>query len=201
MKKIKRVATFDADDTLLNTQQQMTKFVNRTMGLAITDDFWVHENFAELFGISKEEGRKLARDFHASPEFEDVVPHPGVVEAMEEFDIVYDELHVSTARPSHLHAMTGPYLRHHFGTIFSGIHFSNKYEDHLPKQSKADVGRRLGAEDHYEDVVSHILDCSTAYRRVFAVEFPWNKHVVTFPDNVHRVKHIREALPIVWRHR
>jgi len=191
MRKIKR-GTLDADDVLYPTQRQMTKWVNRTMGLGITLDFWVHDDFARLFNVSQAEARRIARRFHESPEFTSMRPDPEAVAAVERIKAHFDELHVSTSRPSNLHAMTRPAIAAHFHDLFADVHFSNKYEEHLPKQSKAEVSLRLGAEIHGDDVVSHATDCAEAGVIVYLLPFTWNAKATGLHPNIIRVDSLHD---------
>jgi hypothetical protein len=201
MKKIKLVGTSDLDDVLLNTQEQMTKYVNRVMGLGIDLDFWQHDDYASLFGVSRPEARRIAKDFHASPEFADVRPHAGALEAVADLTATLDELHISTSRPAHLHEMTPLSVMTHFpGIAFSGIHFSNKYDEHLPRSSKADVGKKLGAKVHIDDVLSHAEDCAAVCEEVYLVDFTWNRHARILHKNIVRVKTFVQASALIrWR--
>ena len=185
----------DIDDVLSASAAGWVAFSNAKWGtnLAVED---YDENWAKMWGIDHEEGKKRAHIIYRSGVVKDFDPYDEALPVVRKLAESH-KLVIVTSRVSNVHKDTLEWLDKHYKGIFSEIHLAGFYEDQ-PKDAhihtKAELCRKIGVDYLIDDQPKHCL--ATAAIGIPALLFgsyAWTP-VRDLPAGVTHVRNWQEVL-------
>ena len=203
------VIACDIDEVLFPYLSGYVKYYNRVHGteLAVTD--FHSYNFTQVHGGTVEYISDLVYAFHDEPEFAEIEPITGALEAVDRLQQI-GELHFVTARQEVIAGKTHDWIKKHFGIEKDRIHLGNHWSKDTDvvtlKRTKSEMCRAIGAEVLIDDAPSYATECAEAGMKVFLFdldgEYKWNKptpihenitRVHSWPETVRRIEEIVNA--------
>lgn len=136
--------------------------------------------------IDKDSRYAIWREFLSSDLMHNASPVEWSIEAIEKLSEKWIELHIITARPSHLDKHTNDWVNKCFNNKFKDIHFSTSPEDvHTPKY---EICKKLWINTIIEDNMDYAMELANNNIKVIILERPWNKHRKEKHKNIIRIK-------------
>ncbi len=183
----------DLDDVLLSCNASLAVFHNSRYGTnyGIEDvTTWDLEN---VWGCTKEEAIRRVYEWFDSDAHDESEPVSGSIDATLELSIQY-ELHIITARHSRTRVKTQKWIDRHFPQVFSGLHFTNHFENGA--RLKSEVCREIGARLLFDDSLANSKDVASDGMTGILFDYPWNQDPNPGPRVV-RVSGWKEAMKII----
>ncbi len=172
----------DIDEVLFPYLSGYVEYYNRMHA----SDFKVSDfhsyDFTKVHGGSREYIADLVYAFHDEPEFDEIEPITGSLEAVHQLQQL-GELHFVTARQEAIANKTHYWIKKHFGfdkhRIHIGNHWTRGSDPVLHKRTKAEMCHAIRAEILIDDAPGYALECAEAGMHVFLFdlhgEYGWNK--------------------------
>lgn len=194
------VIACDIDEVLFPYLSGYVKYYNRIHDASLKISDFHSYNFAHVHGGSHEDIAELIYAFHDEPEFEEIEPITGSLDAVSRLQEL-GEVHFVTARQEAIATKTRDWIKKHFGIDKERIHLGNHWaRDSDPvtiKRSKAEMCRSIGAEILIDDAPSYALECAMDGMKVFLFdldgEYNWNKPT-PMHENITRVHNWDETI-------
>ncbi|MEA3514681.1 MAG: hypothetical protein U9R34_04345 [Nanoarchaeota archaeon] len=164
----------DLDDTLASCIKYFLDFYNDKHSTEFIIDDVKAYGLWEIFGCSKESVMDDIAEFYAHPDFDNMTPIEGSVQAIQRLAEEHD-IYVITARPSYLEDKIRNRIESNYGSCFRDIILTNQVFEKDDARKKSDICNDLGAKLMIEDSVSHAYDCVSEGIDVFLMDMPWNQ--------------------------
>lgn len=206
------VVACDIDEVLFPYLPGWVQFYNRTHNSDISVSDFHSYNFAHVLQEHDEEYiTTVVYDFHDAPEFLDVQPITGSVEAIKQLQELGD-VHFVTSRQNAIAKITYDWIYCHFGIEQDKIHIGNhwcKESDAVTvKKTKSEMCRLINARVLIDDSVSYAQECAAAgiHALLFDLNgtYGWNKvqsdnsdEKLTLHANVTRVTSWQDTIEVV----
>jgi 5'(3')-deoxyribonucleotidase len=199
------VIACDIDEVLFPYLQGYVNYYNRIHNSSLKVSDFHSYNFREVHGHSEEYIADFVYAFHDEPEFEEIEPITGSLEAVHKLQSM-GELHFVTARQEAIATKTYDWIKKHFGIekdrIHIGNHWTRSTDTVQKKRNKSDMCRQIGAHILIDDALSYASECAGIGMRVFLFdlngEYGWNKpkgeNCVSFHPNITRVHSWNEVI-------
>ena len=176
------VIACDIDEVLFPYLSGYVKYYNRIHKTTIKVSDFHSYNFSQVHGGTPDDIADLIYAFHDQPEFEEIEPITGSLEAITKLQEL-GELHFVTARQEAIATKTRDWIKKHFGIDSNRIHIGNHWtRDSDPiktTRSKAEMCRSIGARILIDDAPAYALECARDGMKVFLFdldgEYNWNK--------------------------
>jgi len=166
----RKVITVDYDDVIQPSTEHFVRIYNKLHGTN------VELEFAQTSGY---EGWETGYDtigeriyaIQSGEEFAEIEPYPDAIETIGLLAEKHD-LHIVTARPEQLMAVTAFKLDKYFPGIFKSV----VYTGH--GGSKGKIAKSLGAEIHIDDALKHLKDTASheVKHSILFGNYPWHTH-------------------------
>ena len=168
---------FDIDDVMVDFIGGIASFHNRVYGTNLAKQDFDTYILSRYFGTTSDEAKERVVEFYESPEFENLAPVDGAVEAVCALKEKGDELHIITARGSvHTKEATLRFIERYFPTgAFSTVNFTYVDVRQEPVDYKWYVARNLGLDTMLEDSWTNAWKCSDLGIFSMLVDQPWNQ--------------------------
>ena len=142
-------------------------------------------SLAHAMGWEPGRGLEYIREFEGTPEYANMEPNRGSVDAID-FLSQYYEMHVVTRRRDHTRRVTVDCIMRNYPGVYdeTRIHVIGGSNGHLP--SKVPKLREIGASLMLDDHGQIASELATAGRPVLLMDRPWNSHVKN-TDMIRRV--------------
>jgi 5'(3')-deoxyribonucleotidase len=194
------VIACDIDEVLFPYLSGYVKYYNRIHSTSLKVSDFHSYNFAHVHGGSREDIAGLVYAFHDEPEFEEIEPITGSLEAVSKLQQL-GEVHFVTARQEAIASKTRDWIKKHFGIdkerIHLGNHWARNSDPVTTERSKAEMCRSIGAEILIDDAPSYALECAMDGMKVFLFdldgEYKWNKPT-PLHENITRVHNWDETI-------
>lgn len=205
MEHKKVVIACDVDEVLFPYIKGYVNYWNRIHGSALTQaDFTSYDFTTVHTHHTREYIADMVYAFHDEPEFGQIEPLAGSLEAVHELQEI-GELHIVTARQIAIAKKTQDWIKKHFDLDADRIHVGNHYSRPTDactvKRSKAEMCQAIGAKILIDDALAYAIECAEAgmYVLLFDLEgsYGWNKHPETaspLHPNITRVHSWPEAV-------
>lgn len=202
------VIACDIDEVLFPYISGYANYWNRIHGTKLTQADFTSYNFST---VHKEQSLDYIADivyaFHDEPEFEQIEPLTGSLEAIHALQQL-GELHIVTARQVAIARKTEDWIMKHFGVEADRIHMGNHYtrptDACTHKRTKSEMCSAIGAKILIDDSLGYADECAKAGMHVLLFDlngaYGWNKHSdenVKLHPNITRVHSWSEAVEIV----
>lgn len=198
------VIACDIDEVLFPYLSGYVKYYNRVHGTSLAVSDFHSYDFTKVHGGTKEYIADLVYAFHDEPEFEEIEPITGSLEAIHKLQEL-GELHFVTARQEAIANKTHNWIKKHFGVDKHRIHIGNHWtrgsDPILHKRTKAEMCHAIRAEILIDDAPSYALECAETGMKVFLFDlagaYGWNKptpihenitRVCSWDDAIMRIK-------------
>ncbi len=190
----KLVIACDIDEVLFPYLQGYVKYYNRIHGASLKVSDFHSYNFCHVHGHTEEYIADLVYAFHDEPEFDEIEPIVGSLEAVHKLQALGD-LHFVTARQAAIAEKTCNWIKKHFGIdqdhVHVGNHWSKASDKVTTKRAKSEMCKQIGAHVLIDDALSYAKECAEAGMKVFLFdlngEYGWNKHSESLHPNITRV--------------
>lgn len=186
---MKEIIASDLDEVLADLISPLTSYVNKRFDKNIKlEDYKTYKLFV-TWGCSSEESWRIADDFYATKDFDNLLPIANSQNVVSLLKKDYD-LYVITSRPYHTKEKTVDWLNKHFSNTFSDVYLTNNQD----KFKKSDICNRLNASYFIDDSFENILDVaenSPSVKKLFLMDRPWNQNV-KLTNNMYRIKNWSE---------
>jgi len=195
---MRKIIAIDVDDVLGSQNEAMMRFANKKYGLKHTiEDYTVEGPYwgywENVWGVTPEEGERRVQEYHDSGGLDTHEPLFQAIEAIKQLQKKFD-LVVITARQDTYKEQTHAWLEKHFSAAFKDVHFLAIWNDG-PKETKAEVCKRMGAAYLIDDNADHCrLASEVGVQALLFGVYGWNKAVNDLPSGVVRVKDWGEVL-------
>lgn len=173
----------DFDDLLFDLMTQLCLWHNAKYGTKnVRADLTTYDIFA-VWGVTKEEGLRRAREFYPSMEHAAMQPVQGAKQVvpmlLEQVDI-----EIVSARPELARGETLGLLEEHFPMLVDKLHLTNQY-GFGAAETKSAICRSLGLEAFAEDAAHHHEDVRQVVEQTYLYRTPWNRaYAETLPKNL-----------------
>ena len=196
----KIVIACDIDEVLFPYLSGYVKYYNRIHSTSLQPSDFHSYNFTHVHGGTAEYIADLVYAFHDEPEFNEIEPITGSLEAVHALQEL-GELHFVTARQEVIAEKTHAWIKKHFGIdkhrIHLGNHWTRESDPNPHKRTKAEMCRAIGAEILIDDAPTYALECAQAGMKVLLFdlhgEYKWNKPTPPH-SNISRVCNWKEAM-------
>ena len=135
--------------------------------------------------------------FYTTPYFQNTEPVDGAREILEKLKNK-NKIYVITARGERAKEITEKWIGNNYPNIFDKIYFTNQFSQTGVKTTKAIVCDDLDIDIFIEDSLDFALECAKPNRKVFLLDYPWNK-TDKLPNGVTRVYSWKEIFELVSR--
>ena len=176
------VIACDIDEVLFPYLSGYCKYYNRIHSASLSVNDFHSYNFSHVHGHTEEYIADLVYAFHDEPEFEEIEPITGSLEAVSELQKL-GELHFVTARQAAIADKTHAWIKKHFNIDSDRIHIGNHWTKPTDavtlRRSKAEMCKLIKADVLIDDALSYATECAEAGIQVFLFdlngEYGWNK--------------------------
>jgi 5'(3')-deoxyribonucleotidase len=189
----KIVIACDIDEVLFPYVSGYIKYYNRIHGTDYKVSDFHSYDFSKVHGGTREYIADVVYAFHDEPEFEEIEPITGSLEAIHKLQEL-GELHFVTARQAAIENKTHNWIKKHFGIekhrIHVGNHWTRTSDPVSHKRTKAEMCHAIRAEILIDDAPAYALECAAAGVKVFLFDlnggYGWNKPT-PLHENITRV--------------
>jgi uncharacterized HAD superfamily protein len=196
----KVVIACDIDEVLFPYLYGYVKYYNRIHETSYEVSDFHSYDFSKVHGGTREYIADVVYAFHDEPEFEEIEPIAGSLEAIKRLQEL-GELHFVTARQEAIANKTHNWLKKHFGIekhrIHIGNHWTRTSDPIIHKRTKSEMCHAIRAEILIDDAPSYALECAEAGLKVFLFDleggYKWNKPT-PIHSNITRVCSWSEAI-------
>ena len=166
----KLVVAIDCDDVLLPSTIRIVERYNTLYQTAVELE---HAHSSAYPGWNADRGTIHGRilEIQSSPEYAGTPPFEDAVTAVHRLATEY-ELHLVTARPVAVMAVTNGMIESHFGKCFASV-------EHVGLDgSKGEICRRIGADVLVDDNLKHLVDAASygVIHGLWFGEYPWQQN-------------------------
>lgn len=202
------VVACDIDEVVFPYLSGWVDYYNRTHNSTVKVSDFHSYNFAHVLVDHDEDYiTTLVYDFHDAPEFLNILPLEGAVDAIKLLQEVA-EVHFVTSRQEAIAQVTCDWIYQHFGIKGEKIHIGNHWckdtDAVTTKKTKSDMCRLINAKILIDDSVSYVQECAAADMKALLFDlngsYGWNKLPTgesDLHDNVTRVTSWEETLHVV----
>ncbi len=169
------ILAFDFDDVLMSFQNGFIAFHNRMYGTTIAYEDVVSYD-ARAYQCDFETFTERVHVFYQSPDYMEVVPTSGSIEALRFLQDQY-LLDVVTNRPATVRDRTYAWTDQFFPNVFHTFHFTNGFgaSHDVQKRLKSEICEEIGAVVLVEDALGHAADVAQKGIPVLLPDRPWNQ--------------------------
>lgn len=179
---------FDIDDVLSTNVKDFVAFSNSKWGTNLTDDDY-DEDWARLWGVSKEEALRRSRLYHESGYIGTYGHHAEALPVLKKLKKHF-KLVIVTSRRKVLMRETAEWLDNYFEGIFEEIHYAGIWDDEAEgavHATKADICEQVGADYLVDDQPKHCIGANQAgIKAVLFGDYGWNRGIEV-PASIKRV--------------
>lgn len=194
------VIACDIDEVLFPYLSGYVKYYNRVHNTSLKVSDFHSYNFSLVHGGTPDYISDLVYAFHDEPEFAEIEPITGSIEAVRKLQQL-GELHFVTARQAKIAQKTQDWIKTHFGIekerIHLGNHWAKQTDEVKTKRSKSEMCKAIHADILIDDAPSYALECAESGMKVFLFdldgEYNWNKPT-PLHENITRVHSWNETL-------
>jgi uncharacterized HAD superfamily protein len=195
------VIACDIDEVLFPYLQGYVKYYNRIHNASLKVSDFHSYNFRHVHGHTEEYIADLVYAFHEEPEFDEIEPITGSLEAVHKLQAL-GELHFVTARQAAIADKTYNWIKKHFGIDQDHVHVGNHWgrpsDKVTTKRAKSEMCKQIGAQVLIDDALLYAKECAAAGMKVFLFdlngEYGWNKHPDPLHPNITRVHSWDDAI-------
>ena len=195
------VIACDIDEVLFPYLGGYVKYYNRIHGASLKVSDFHSYNFRNVHGHSEEYIADFVYAFHEEPEFEEIEPIIGSIEAVRKLQAL-GELHFVTARQAAIADKTCNWIKKHFDVDHNHVHIGNHWSKSTDpvktKRAKSEMCKQIGAHVLIDDALLYASECAAAGMKVFLFdlngEYGWNKHKDPLHPNITRVHSWNDAI-------
>lgn len=180
----------DLDDTIWKFHENLIDFYNNVYGTDYKIEDYKIRDISVFFGITKDEERKLLKDFFESDLSEEVFFVDGFLDAFSELK-EFTEIFFITARPIQLKEKTEKRLSF-FSAENYPVHYVSNEEKRI-RLKKVDFCEKLGIDFMIDDGLHNSEEFTESSTKFLLLDFPWNKKS-DLSKNVIRVNSWQEIL-------
>jgi uncharacterized HAD superfamily protein len=193
--------TIDNDDVLYpSTPHFCCKFHNQKYGTKTKMEDFTSFDIVSLWGISELDWWIREREFYKTKMYADMEPLPGAHELLEYLSMT-GESHLLTGRGKDVEHFTFYKLRKDFKPHhFKGMHHTGPEFFDGPRESKAEVCKRIGAHILIDDLHTTLIGAAQQNITGILMTQPWNKRITDLPKNIYRARNLFEARDIIDKH-
>ena len=184
----------DLDEILADYLSAVIEFHNKKYHTALKKSDFFSYRFWEVWGGNREEAIQKVYDFYQTPEFKNVQPVAGAIEAIKKLKENHD-LFIITSRTDDLLAETKEWIDKHFKDLFAQIVLTNHYSQTGESRKKSDFCDSLQIDIFIDDSPEYAQECFDGKRKVFLFDYPWNQDL-NMPG-ITRVSGWAEALKMI----
>ena len=175
----------DLDGVLGQTIPAVIEYHNTIHGTNLTLEQFHSNNYWEVWGGTREEAIQEVHNFYETPYFKNIKPVIGARESLKTLK-KNNELFIVTSRQNKIIPETKEWVEKYFPNIFSEMYFTNHFTQNGDTKTKKEVCDSLNVDVLIEDVVEYAVECVTAKRKIFLLDYPWNRDAV-LPEGIQRV--------------
>ena len=173
----------DFDDLIFDLMTQLCLWHNTRYGTAnVREDFTTYDIWL-IWGVTRDESLRRAREFYPSREHAAMLPLQGAKEVipmlLEQVDV-----EVVSSRPELARGETLGLLEEHFPQLVDHLHLTNQY-GFGASQRKSEICRTLGLQAFAEDAAHHHQDVQQVIEQTYLYRTPWNStYAATLPQRL-----------------
>ena len=199
------VIACDIDEVLFPYLAGYCKYYNRLHKTNWDSSHFHSYNFSKVHGGTESQIADLVYAFHNEPEFFEIEPIAGSVDAIGQLAKL-GEIHFVTSRQAAISKETCRWIKDHFGyepeRVHIGNHWIRKTDLVQTKKTKLEMCQTILANVLIDDSAEYAIECAPTMHVILFdlhAEYGWNKHLTDPHPNINRVHSWPEAIAHIKR--
>jgi uncharacterized HAD superfamily protein len=186
------IIAIDIDEVLGQFMKALVEFHNNKYKTNLKlEDFFSYK-FWEVWGGTKEEAIQKVYDFHKTNYFKNIIPVKDSQESVKKIK-ENNKLFIITSRQDDVIEETKNWIEKNFPNTFSNIYFTNHFSKNGIQKTKKEICDLIDIDILIEDSLEYSLECIKPNRKIFLLDYPWNKKDV-LPTGIERVYSWKEIM-------
>ncbi len=182
----------DIDEVLGQFMKALIEFHNSEYKTNLKLEDFFSYNFWNIWGGTKEKAIKKVYNFHKTNYFKNIIPVKDSQESIKKLK-EGNELFIITSRQNDVIEETKEWIKKNFPNIFSDIYFTNHFSQNGTSKTKKEICDLLNIDILIEDSLEYSLECIKPNRKIFLLDYPWNKNN-NLPKEITRVYSWKEIM-------